>query len=101
MNIHDIKNNIGSLENVILRPRITEKASDKAEGNVYVFEVATSANKVQIKKAIKSLYKVDAKKVNITQTPSKTVFSRGKKGVKTGGKKAYVYLKEGESIEII
>jgi len=101
MTVANIKNNIGNSENIILRPRITEKASDKAEDNVYVFEVSPNANKVQIKEAIKNIYKVDAVKVNITKTPSKTIFSRGKKGVKTGGKKAYVYLKKEDKIEII
>jgi len=101
MKVADIKNNIGGLEKVILGPRITEKASDKAEENVYVFEVSSRANKIQIKEAIKNIYKVNAVKVNIAKTPSKTVFSRGKKGVKSGGKKAYVYLKEGDKIEII
>ncbi len=101
MKTTDTKNNIGNLENIILRPRITEKASDKATENVYVFEVVPNANKVQIKEAVEKIYKVKAVKVNIAQTPSKTIFSRGKKGVKSGGKKAYVYLKEGDKIEII
>jgi len=97
----DIKNNIAKFENVILNPRITEKASDKAINNVYVFDVAPRANKVQIKEAVKNIYKVDAVKVNITAIPTKTVLSRKGKGVKGGGKKALVYLKEGDKIEII
>ena len=101
MKTSDVKNNIGKLEGIILRPRITEKASDNAEKNVYVFEVALRSNKVLIKEAIKSIYKVDAVKVNITKIPSKVVFSKGKKGVKKGGKKALVYLKKGDKIEVI
>lgn len=101
MSVSDTKNNIGKIENVILRPRITEKASQNAENSVYVFDVVTSANKTQIKQAIKSIYKVDVVKVNITQVPSKNVISRGRKGVKTGGKKALIYLKKGDKIEII
>ncbi|MBU1557443.1 50S ribosomal protein L23 [Patescibacteria group bacterium] len=101
MAVSDIKNNIGKVEGILLRPRITEKASDLAEKNVYVFEVSPRANKVLVKEAIKSIYKVDALRVNITKIPSKNVVSRGRKGVKTGGKKAVVYLKEGDKIEII
>ena len=87
---------------VIIRPRITEKASLKAESeNVYVFEVSDKANKNTIKRAVHDLYKVHPTKVRITRISSKQVFVRGKWGVKSGGKKAYVYVKKGDKIEII
>jgi ribosomal protein L23 len=54
-----------------------------------------------IHRAIVDLYKVTPRKIGITQTPSKNVFSRGKNGVQKGVKKAYVYLKKGEKIELI
>ena len=101
MKTSDIKNNIAKEEGVLLKPRITEKASDLAEKNIYVFDVSPRANKVLVREAIKSIYNVDAVKVNITKVSSKSVFSRGKKGVKKGGKKAVVYLKQGDKIEII
>ena len=101
MKVSDIKNNIGKTEGVLLKPRITEKASDLAEKNVYVFDVSPRANKVLVKEAIKSIYKVDVVRVNITAVPSKAIVSRGRKGVKKGGKKATVYLKKGDKIEII
>ncbi len=90
-----------ALEGVLRRPHITEKASTLAEKNVYVFEVDKRANKVVIKQAIKDIYKVDPIKVNIVNSPSKMVMVKGKKGVKSGKKKAIVYLKKGDSIEII
>jgi large subunit ribosomal protein L23 len=86
---------------LIKKPRITEKASFHAEQNVYTFDVMPSANKTEIKKAIFQLYKVKPVKVNILMVPSKQVFSKGKKGTKSGGKKALVYLKAGDKIEII
>ncbi|MFA6524502.1 MAG: 50S ribosomal protein L23 [Candidatus Paceibacterota bacterium] len=86
---------------IIKKPRITEKASFSAEQNVYTFDVSQSANKTEIKKAIFELYKVKPTKVNILMVPSKQIFSKGKKGVKSGGKKALVYLKKGDKIEII
>ena len=101
MSVKELKKNTANLENVILSPRITEKASDLSEKNVYIFNVDPRANKTQVKEAVKSLYKVTALKVNITRVPSKNIVSRGKRGVKTGGKKALVYLKEGDKIEII
>ena len=86
---------------IIKKPRITEKASFFAEQNIYTFNVEQSANKTEIKKAIFELYKVKPVKVNILMVPNKQVFSKGKKGVKSGGKKALVYLKKGDKIEFI
>ena len=86
---------------LIKKPRITEKASFHAEQNVYTFNVSDSANKTEIKKAIFQIYKVKPVKVNILIVPEKEIFVRGKKGTKQGGKKALVYLKKGDKIEII
>ncbi|NLE07367.1 MAG: 50S ribosomal protein L23 [Parcubacteria group bacterium] len=85
--------------NVLLRPRITEKANFAAESNVHTFEISTSATKKQVLEAVKAFYKVTPVKVNIVKNPAKTVFVRGKKGVKSGVKKAYVYLKKGDKLE--
>ena len=88
------------LFSVILRPRVTEKASMKSGNNVFTFEVAANATKHTISKAVLDIYKVSPLKVNIVTIPSKKVFVRGKAGMKAGGKKAYVYLKKGETIDI-
>ena len=87
----------------LVRPRITEKATDQSEKGVYVFEVAPKATKENIKAAILHFYKVTPRKVNITKTPRRKVSSkvRGKFGMKPGIKKAYVYLKKGDTIEIV
>ena len=86
---------------IIKNPRITEKASFNAEQNVYTFDVTENANKTEIKKAIFALYKVHPVKVNILRVQDKQVMSKGKKGVKSGGKKALVYLKKEDKIEFI
>ena len=86
---------------IIKKPRITEKASFVAEQNVYTFDVPVSANKTEIKKAIFQLYKVKLVKVNIISIPVKKLFIKGKEGKKGGGKKALVYLKKEDKIEII
>lgn len=89
-------------QNVLVRPRITEKAvlgADKS--GVYVFEVMPKATKTQIAASVKAAYKVEPVKVRIAKIPAKAVFVRGKKGVKSGGKKAYVYLKKGDKIELL
>lgn len=91
-----------NLSHVILRPRITEKATMHSEQGVYAFDVADGANKPQIMQAIRSLYKVTPRKVRVVVFPSKIKRSArtGKRGVKSGGKKAYVYLKRGETINL-
>jgi large subunit ribosomal protein L23 len=86
---------------IIKNPRITEKASFAAEQNVYTFDISASANKTEIKKAIFALYKVKPLKVNVLSVPTKKTFSKGKAGVRGGGRKAFVYLKKGDKIEFI
>jgi large subunit ribosomal protein L23 len=88
---------------VLRSPRITEKSALSAEKNVYVFNVATKASKTDIKQAIEELYKVKPTKVRTTSIAEKVVTRRKRSGVttgkKSGGKKAYVYLKKGDVIE--
>ncbi len=80
---------------------MTEKASFAAEQNVYSFDIAPSANKTEIKKAIFALYKVHPTKVNVLNIPKKQIMSKGRAGVRGGGRKAMVYLKKGDKIEFI
>ena len=87
---------------ILVAPRITEKASDVTLGNVYVFDIAPFANKILVTAAIKDVYGITPKKVRITKVPKKSVRGRrGQMGSKGGGKKAYVYLKAGDTIELI
>jgi large subunit ribosomal protein L23 len=85
---------------VLIGPHITEKATFLNERNVYVFEIKPKSNKIMVKQAIKELYGVVPKKIRIINSPSKTRFFRGQKGEKGGYKKAMIYLKEGDKIEI-
>ncbi len=88
----------------LLGPRITEKASVLAEKhNAYAFNVAMSATKGDVMKAIKALYGVTPKKVAIVRTKGKKVVSRSRRqrGRTNANKKAYVYLKKGETIESV
>lgn len=92
-----------NLSAVLIRPRITEKATFQAEKNVYVFEIMKDATKKDVILAIEHFYKVKPIKVNMTKIPSKIRMSRKtrKKGVKSEGKKAYVFLKKDDRIEIV
>ncbi len=90
---------------VLKNPKITEKAAIQAEGGVYVFEVNKDASKADIALAVSEIYKVLPVAVNIAKTPPKKVVRRKANGVKSGykagQKKAYVYLKKGDKIELV
>ena len=66
-----------------------------------MFEIANDANKTTVSQAIKTMYNVIPVRVNITRNPGKKHMSRGKMGFTQGVKKAYVYIKKGEKIEIV
>ena len=86
---------------LIKNPRITEKTSKPTSGSVYTFDVASAANKTEIKKAIFALYKIKPLRVNVLNVPRKHIMSKGKIGVKGGGRKALVYFKKGDKIEFV
>ena len=91
------------LSRVLLRPRITEKATDVTANGTYVFEVAVKATKRDVSKAVEHYYKVTPTKVNMIKIPSKKRRNRNRRtfGQSSVGKKAYVFLKKGDSIEFV
>lgn len=92
------------MTNILKNPRITEKASILSEQNAYTFDVAPNATKKEIEKAIKTLYKVTPLHVRTLAVPKKATNPRGRRGkpgMSGGGKKAYVYLKKGDKIEVL
>jgi ribosomal protein L23 len=93
---------VRDLSPVLTHARITEKASDAMEHSVYVFDVARRATKRDVMQAVQATYNVSPKKVRVVTIPPKMKRSMrtGKTGMKSGGKKAYVYLKAGETITI-
>lgn len=93
----------GNLASVLVKPRVTEKAVAKSEDNVYTFVVRKDANKHQIKKAIETFYNVTPVKINIVNKTPRQYLSRtkGRTITEKGLKKAYVYLKSGDSISLV
>jgi len=79
---------------------VTEKAGILSESNAYAFEVTKDATKNQIAKEVAKLYKVVPMKVNIVNGKAKRIVARGKVGKSKGIKKAYVFLKKGDTIDI-
>jgi large subunit ribosomal protein L23 len=85
---------------VIKHPRITEKATLVTDKNQYVFVVTPDATKASVAAAIEQVYKVKPVRVNIVRTPAKKIVVRGRPGMKSAIKKAYVFLKKGDKIEL-
>lgn len=95
------KTDKGLAYSVLKAPHITEKATDLAKNDRYVFKVYERANKTEIKKAVENLYNVDVINVRIIKVPSKKRIFKGIKGIKKGYKKAIVLIKKGQKIEIL
>jgi large subunit ribosomal protein L23 len=85
----------------VIKPRITEKSGILSQQGVYTFDVRIDANSRQIAEAITAAYKVTPIKINLAPVKSKAMFVRGKSGRTISGKKAYVFLKKGDTIEFI
>ena len=85
---------------VIVKPIITEKATMTSENNGVVFQVAKSASKPEIKSAVEALFGVKVKAVNTTITKGKVKKFKGRLGVRSDKKKAYVTLEEGNTIDV-
>ncbi len=92
-----------NLSSVIVKPRITEKAVRLGEQNVYTFVVRRDATKRDVAAAIKALYNVTPVNVNIVNKTPRQVMSRakGRRLTVAGMKKAYVYLKKGDTISLV
>ena len=93
------------MSNILIKPIITEKSTKLGDKfNRYAFKVDREANKLQIKKAIEVTYNVKVEDVNTAVIPGKMKVRQTKKGVargmKAAYKKAYVTLKEGETIDL-
>jgi large subunit ribosomal protein L23 len=91
------------LSSVIVRPRVTEKSVGMSEQNVYTFVVKRSASKFDVRDAVKALYSVTPVKINIVnkKPAERLVGSRNRMKKVPGMKKAYVYLKKGDTINLV
>ncbi|MBP9797695.1 50S ribosomal protein L23 [Candidatus Woesebacteria bacterium] len=90
------------LQDVVIKPLITEKALSKGAGNEYLFEVSEGSNKHNIKVAIEQMFDVEVKEVKTLIRKGKVRRTGRRMKLKTlpNTKKAYVVLKKG-SIDII
>jgi len=92
-------------DKILLEYRVTEKAALlSANHNQYTFEVAPTANRIEVARAVAKVFNVEVTKVNILNKKPKVKNDssrRGKAGTKGGHKKAIVTLKEGDKIELV
>ena len=87
---------------IVRAPLLSEKGSDLSEKhNQYFFRVALDANKIEIKRAVETLSKVNVLKVNTMRVNGKRKVLRRKVGRTPDWKKAVVTLKQGQSIEFV
>ena len=84
----------------ILSPLVTEKSTNLSEQNKIVFKVPSGANKINLKKNIEKIFKVNVTKINIINKQNRKKVTRGKKIKVPGYKKAIITLKKGQSIDL-
>ncbi len=96
----EVAEKVETKNSVIISPRLTEKAANLSSANVYTFNVKEEATKISIIKEIKNTYKVTPIKVTIINNPRTATFIRGKLGFKSKFKKASVFLKKGDKINL-
>lgn len=93
-------------KSMLLKPRISEKAYGLSQtSQVYVFQVPSDANKLTVKQAVADQFEVTVLSVNMANSKGKVKRSIRRGGRATMGrrsdfKKAYVTIKEGESIPL-
>ncbi len=77
---------------IIIKPIITEQSMEATEEKKYVFQVATDANKIEIKKAIEEIFGVKVEKVNTIRMDGKEKRMGVHVGRRSNWKKAMVKL---------
>ena len=98
--------NDGSHSGVLHSPWFSEKALILTEKGVYAFSIPRDATKRDVAHAIEEIYKVKPRKVRVVNLPGKKVSLRARSGqagrgtgTRAARRRAYVYLKKGETIQ--
>ena len=87
---------------VIRAPRVSEKTARIQEAsNQYVFEVAKTATKGEVKAAVESLFNVTVQAVNVVNVKGKSKSFKNRNGSRGDWRKAYVKLADGQSIDVM
>ena len=87
---------------VLRAPRVSEKTARLQEvSNQYVFEVAKTATKADIKVAVEKIFDVSVKAVNVVNVKGKSKTFKFRQGRRGDWRKAYVTLADGQSIDVM
>lgn len=93
------------MSDIIRKPLITEKAMKMGEKRQYVFRVDPRSNKIEIRKEIEKMFEVNVESIRTCRIKGKVKARLTRRGYMKGStalvKKAYVTLKEGQSIDIV
>lgn len=90
------------LYSVLRSPRVTEKSARVGDvSNQYVFEVASDANKAEIRAAVEHLFEVDVESVRVVNVKGKSKAFRMRPGKRSNWKKAYVRVREGQNLDFL
>lgn len=90
----------GCLAHIIIRPHVSEKASELQKLNRYVFEVDSAANKHDIALAIRDLYGIKPLSITIVNKKSRQIRFGRSAGATKAWKKAMVTLPAGKTIDV-
>lgn len=96
------------MKDLILKPRVSEKAYGLSQApgiKTYVFEVPVDTNKHSVARAVSSQYDVTVTSVRTVTVKGKVkqIYRKGRRpvaGVRSDIKKAYVTLKDGDSLPL-
>ena len=89
-----------NIYSIIKKPHVTEKTSLGSEaGNTVTLVVDRNSNKIEIKKAVESLFKVDVTSVRTVNVAGKVKRFGRSYGKRQNWKKAYITLKEGQTVD--
>ena len=88
------------LTKTILAPCISEKSTQVQMHRQYVFKVAKRARKNEIARAVELLFNVDVEAVRVSNVKRKKRIFGNIEGRKKGWKKAYITVKEGQTINL-
>ncbi|MDO8626224.1 MAG: 50S ribosomal protein L23 [Candidatus Magasanikbacteria bacterium] len=86
--------------NIVIRPLVTEKSARAESVRKYTFIVAASANKTEVKNAVKNMYGVLPVSVNIVNVQGKNIRFGKSRGRRSDFKKAIVTLPKGEKLTV-
>lgn len=96
----DVSSFKGVKANVLIRPIVTEKSAILSADGRYVFEIADYATKQEVRQIVQKRFKVHVTRVNVVTVHPKKRMRGAIEGRISGYRKAVVFVKKGETIDL-